>query len=190
MSPIGIYCNYKAGKGKHTKKILKDITSQLSQPFCIIPNNNTKAWLAKNPIKTFIVLSGDGTINFLISCLKDSAGITIIPVALGTANIIYHSGATNLRLASAQTSHNKPCLFAASFGFDAAVVARVSQKRKGNINRLSYLLAGIKTLFTFKNHKQAVTVDGKELGTFDFGIIAQTSIYGSPRFCLTVPINL
>lgn len=185
---IGVYYNPHAGSGHHTQKALKVIISQLQTAnlsFQIIPNNSksaTESWLTKNHITTFVILGGDGTINFIISCIPEPKNITILPIPLGTGNIIAHN-AENLNIATA--TNKQPCLFGASFGFDAAVVAKLSSARTGNISLFSYLPATIKAIFSFKNHKQAVSIDGKNIGNFNFGIIAQTRIYGSSKFHLT-----
>ena len=189
---IGVYYNPHAGSGTNTQKALKAIISQLqaaSRSFCIIPNNSKSATvssLTKKPITTFIILGGDGTINFLISCLPEPRGISILPIPLGTANIIAHN-AQNLNIATATNnkSEQQPCLFGASFGFDAAVVAKLSSARTGNISLFSYLPATIKALFSFKNHKQTVSINGETIGNFDFGIVAQSKIYASSKFSLT-----
>lgn len=189
---IGVYYNPHAGSGAHTKKALKDTISQLQATnlaFCIIPNDSkatTTSWLIKHPITTFIILGGDGTINFLISCLPELKDINILPIPLGTANIIAHNS-QNLNIATATNNKGKqqPCLFGASFGFDAAVVAKLSSTRTGNISLFNYIPATIKTLFSFKSHKQTVNINGQTVGKFDFGIIAQSKIYASSKFRLT-----
>jgi diacylglycerol kinase family enzyme len=196
---IGIYYNPCAGSGAKTKQTLQALISKLQASghiFCMIPNKSeaiSSDWLAKNfaTITTFIILGGDGTINFIADCLPGLNDITILPVPLGTANIIANhatkSAAANLKISSATNNkgQTKTCLFGASFGFDAAVIAQLAATRKGNINIFSYIVPIIKTLFSFKSQKQAVSINSKSIGNFDFGIIAQTTIYGNSRFKLT-----
>jgi diacylglycerol kinase family enzyme len=195
---IGIYCNPIAGSGTKTKQALRALKLKLQaagHAFAIIPSESKDAaavWLAKNPsTTTFIVLGGDGTINFIVDHLPKLRNITVLPVPLGTANIIAHNAAitaaSSLKIASATNNQGqtKPCLFGASFGFDAAVVAAMNTTRTGNITICSYIYPIIKMLFSFESHKQIVNIDGKDIDSFDFGIIAQTAIYGSHKFKLT-----
>jgi diacylglycerol kinase family enzyme len=121
--------------------VLTDL-SQISQA--------SSEWQARGSLRAVVGVGGDGTAAALLNCTPPGVPITLL--ARGTENLLakhYRLGITPESTArivadgravalDAGTANGRLFLLMASCGFDADVVARLHQQRKGHIRHWSY----------------------------------------------------
>ena len=140
-----------------------------------------------------IVVGGDGSLSAVLSGLPDSAP----PVALsplGTGNIL----AQELELPDEPLQivelvergrvqrldichvNERPSVMVWGFGIDGELMRRAEERRNGTMKKTDYLPLLFSTLRDWEPTPQRVVADGEELGSFDFGFVANIRTYGLP----------
>ena len=131
--------------------------------------------LAAGTLRAVVSAGGDGTIAMLANRLPRETPFAILP--LGTENLLSrHLGlkanidfftklvtrGKAIRL-DAGKANGKLFLVVASCGFDAAVVERLDEVRKGHINRLSWIRPILHTIRKYNFPPLKITADGEEV---------------------------
>ncbi|WP_053071929.1 diacylglycerol/lipid kinase family protein [Ornithinibacillus contaminans] len=143
---------------------------------------------SENPdeINVIIVIGGDGTIHEVVNGLRNNVRLAFIPGGSGNdfargcgikgsptrilKKILTDKNGIDYWKGNFQIDHKEGRAFANSigFGFDAEVAARANQSiyknilNKLRIGTLSYVLALIQVLFTFKPFNAELELDGKK----------------------------
>ena len=168
---------------KSNIEILKDIENTFAKNKLPIHTYLTKkrmdaTRMAKQCVRKrydiVVAAGGDGTINEVINGLaKSKAKVGIIP--LGTANafaaefnipfdikkacnVIINGKTKTIDLGIANKRYFALC---AGIGFDAKTIKNVKLREKKIFGSFAFILAGIRTLFTYKFHRLRCTIDNR-----------------------------
>ncbi len=166
---------------------------------------------ARENADRLVVVGGDGTLNavcegiFPVGSSSKAPPPPLAMAALGTANLL----ASELRLPrsishlaqlvqNGQTQmmdvgeitlrdeEDKPvpnqCLLVWDFGLGGAVMKRMSEVRSGPIRKSHYLRLLHQVFRNWDPAPQRVIANGKDLGTFEYGIITGIRTYALPVF--------
>ncbi len=145
-----------------------------------------------------VVVGGDGSLSAVVEGLPENPP-PVLPFPLGTGNLL----AGELRLpfeplAAAKLLEEgrvksmdlaqvagRRAFMLWGFGLDGEIARRVDEKRQGSVmKRLDYLPALIETFLDWRPSPQEVEADGENLGSFDFGFVANLPFYGHPALRL------
>ncbi len=139
-----------------------------------------------------VSVGGDGTLNEVLRGLRDPlTPVGVVPI--GTANVLALDlglsadpsraartilGGHSVKLDTAVV-HGELSFLVVGVGFDAEAVRCVEQGRRGPISKLSYVKAGLKTLWNHREPKLAVEIDGERLPeSFGWVLVSNVIHYG------------
>ncbi len=148
-------------------------------------------------VDRIVVAGGDGTINEVINGVAGSSiPVGIIP--LGVSNVlalelgiplnterasdIAFKG--NVRPVPLGLSNGRYFFLMAGVGFDAEVVCRLNMRLKRYLGKLTYILAGIKVIFSYKPATIRIITDAGELLDGYSAVIGKSKFYGG-KFTIT-----
>ncbi len=139
-----------------------------------------------------VSVGGDGTLNEVLRGLRNpNTPVGVLPI--GTANVLAldlglsadPSRAARTILAGHSVKldtavvHGELSFLAVGVGFDAQAVRRVERRRRGPISKLSYVKAGLETLWSYREPKLEVELDGERLpGNFGWVLVSNVINYG------------
>jgi diacylglycerol kinase family enzyme len=150
----------------------------------------------KQDMRCVVAAGGDGTLQ---EVLNRAPGIPVALLPLGTENLVAgfcgvtrSTGALADIIAAgrvreidvARANERTFCLMA-SAGFDAAVVHRVHQRRRGHISRLSY---GLPIVLTLQGYRFP-PIDVEVMGTGERLRGSLAFVFNVPRYGLGLPIS-
>lgn len=151
-----------------------------------------EAAAAAGNLRAFVVGGGDGTIRVMVERLNPAIPIVILP--MGTENLLarylgidrkvetvirtLHSGTE--RWMDAGLANGRLFLVLASCGFDAEVVQRVHDRRKGHITRFTWLWPAFQTIGAYRFPPLLVSAeDGREWRGNRWAFV-----YNAPRYAM------
>ncbi len=139
-----------------------------------------------------VSVGGDGTLNEVLRGLRDPlTPVGVVPI--GTANVLALDlglSADPVRAARAILAghsvrldtavvHGELSFLVVGVGFDAEAVRCVERRRHGPISKLSYVKAGLETLWGYREPKLEVELDGESLpGNFGWVLVSNVIHYG------------
>ncbi len=146
---------------------------------------------AQTQAQVVVSVGGDGTLNEVLRGLRDPlTPVGVLPI--GTANVL----ALDLGLSAdprraARTIldghcvkldtavvHGELSFLVVGVGFDAQAVRCVERRRRGPISKLSYVKAGLETLWSYREPKLEVELDGERLpGSFGWVLVSNVIHY-------------
>lgn len=173
--------NPQAGSGHGYDRIQQAISALRAADFAVSISPNCQelvAAIAATPpdsIAAVVTAGGDGTLRLAADRLP--AEIPLVPFPLGTENLLAkHFGFTTsahellqtvwhgpLIRIDAATANGKLFLIMATCGFDAEVVRRMDQQRKGHIRHWHYIKPIIQTVRSYKYPSIVVTRPGADV---------------------------
>jgi diacylglycerol kinase family enzyme len=159
-------------------------------------------------VERAVVIGGDGTLNAAVEGMLEGArsGAEIPPVlqvGLGTANLLTHElglprrdrqlaelveagsfqpfdyGALQLATAADAPPSPRPCLLVWDFGLGGALMKAMDEVRTGPIRKSHYAGLLLDVLRKYQPAPQRVSVDGEDLGEFEYGIVTGIRTYAS-----------
>jgi diacylglycerol kinase (ATP) len=147
---------------------------------------------AARSAERLVVVGGDGSLSAVLEGLPDEPP----PVALcpfGTGNVLGTDlGLTGDPLQTVELLERgrvqpldlgrvgeRRCFMVLGFGFDGEIMRRLEERRSGTMNKLEYVPLVLGTLRGWRPVPQQVVADGRELGEYEFGIIANVRRYGT-----------
>ncbi len=145
-----------------------------------------------------VVVGGDGSLSAVLAGLPDSAPpLALAP--LGTGNVL----ATELGIAGhpeevlalieqgrvqhfdvGEDEAGRRAFMVWGFGFDAEIVHRMEDRRRGRMRKIEYLPLVLATVQDWRPIPQRVIADGRELGEFAYGFATNLRSYGTPALRL------
>ncbi len=152
----------------------------------------------KRKVDTVLVCGGDGTVNEALQAVaKSRTALAVLPTGTGNllAHVLYMSRGPleaaevvlkgRRRRLDAGRAAGRYFLSVASVGFDAFVIEKMGEKRRGAINYGSYVRPTLQALGEYGFPKLRVSIDGKRIRRPVYHvIIGNVSNYGGP-FSLT-----
>lgn len=194
-----IIYNPNAGRGKH--KLFNAVLDELDSRAVVYtilktenPDHATKFLKENHNIFDLVVaVGGDGTISDVINGIAGSKSILAI-IPIGTMNgVAEEIGLSRDAAIIADTIiggkikkyylpkiNGQYFTLMASAGYDANAVSNVNMKLKKKISDAAYFFSFMKAIFTTKNIKYEIMVDGKEYHTY--GIIVSNSKYYGGKY--------
>jgi diacylglycerol kinase family enzyme len=147
-------------------------------------------------LRCVVAAGGDGT---LLEVLNRAPGVPVALLPLGTENLVArYCGVTRstralaeiiatgrLREIDVARANGRTFCLMASAGFDAAVVHRVHERRRGHITRLSYGLPIIQTLQDYRYPP----IDAEVIDTGEKLRGSLVFIFNVPRYGLGLPVG-
>jgi diacylglycerol kinase (ATP) len=189
ISGRGIACQL---AGEISKALLQ---AQVDVEFLPTEAGDPKQWLApklETKPDAVVAVGGDGTIRHVASALLDS-GIPVYHAASGTENLFAKSmsmSSTPVDVIAAvldgessvidtATANGSFMLLMASVGFDAEVVADLSNHRGASITHFSYVMPCIRQFLCWNPPVISIQVDGKDMVTQQRGwaVVANSNVY-------------
>jgi diacylglycerol kinase (ATP) len=147
---------------------------------------------AESAVDCIVAAGGDGTLNEVLNGLADPSGTALVPLALGTANML--AGALGVPrdpaalAAVIERGHVRRIdlglvgasrfLGVAGVGFDAMVTEAVRRTRRGALGYPGYALPILRTIAGYRPPRLHVRLDGGEAHTCGFAIVAKLRNYG------------
>ena len=176
------------GKAAREKRRLLDLVANMPHIHTRVatrPNDAAEiaSEAAAKGFKRVIVAGGDGTINQAINGIGDS-GLPLGIIPLGTGNVLAHElgipsnnitraleiiGANRIRAVDLARANGRRFALMAGFGFDAAVVDRVSPKIKDVVGTMAYAPAIVEQLIKYTPTRFRLT--------FGDGVVYETEAY-------------
>ena len=173
--------NPASGQGRvaREKRKLLDLVSNMPHVHARVATQPNEAAqiaseAAEQRFERVIVAGGDGTINEAINGIGDS-GLPLGIIPLGTGNVLAHDlgipsnnttraleiiGANKVRAVDLARANGRRFVLMAGFGFDAAVVDRVSPKVKDVFGTMAYAPAIVEQLIKYAPTRFRLTLDG------------------------------
>lgn len=147
---------------------------------------------AEGAVECIVAAGGDGTINEVVNGLADPSRTPLVPLALGTANMLAGElripkepvaladmiEAGTIRKIDLGKVGASRFLGVVGVGFDACVTESVRKTRKGTLGYAGYALPILRTLAIYRAPKLKVRLDGKKPVACGFVIIAKLRDYG------------
>jgi YegS/Rv2252/BmrU family lipid kinase len=147
---------------------------------------------AEGTVARIVAAGGDGTLNEIVNGLADPGGTPLVPLALGTANML--AGALGIPRAPAALADvvergairridmglagATRFLGVAGVGFDAMVTEAVRRTRTGPLGYRGYALPILRTLRGYRAPRLRVRLDGGPEIPCGFAIVAKLANYG------------
>jgi diacylglycerol kinase (ATP) len=197
---VAILANPRAG-AEHSYRLVETFSQRLraiglSPVVCWHRRELSEAVASgKETLRCVVAAGGDGT---LLEVLNRAPGVPVALLPLGTENLVarYCGLARSPRALAeiiargqlrqidvARANERTFCLMAGA-GFDAAVVHRVHQRRRGHITRLSYALPIVQVLQDYRY--PSIDVEVIDSGERLRGAMA--FVFNVPRYGLGLPI--
>lgn len=140
--------------------------------------------LAAESARLLVLVGGDGTVHHTLP-LAIRTRLPIYHVPFGTENLFAREFGMspsidrlvaairtwNVRTIDTATCNQRPFVLMASLGFDANIVARVAQARRGTVHRLHYVAHALRELFAPTFADVTAFADGQELFSKQRGVI-------------------
>ena len=147
---------------------------------------------AERCVDAIVAAGGDGTLNEVVNGLADPSRTPLVPLALGTANMlagalgIPRDPAALVALLEAGTIRRIDLgrvgatrfLGVAGVGFDAMVTEAVRRRRRGSLGYRGYALPILRTLAGYRVPRLRVRLDGGAPIACGFAIVAKLPNYG------------
>jgi len=147
---------------------------------------------AEGAVERIVAAGGDGTLNEVVNGLADPSRTPLVPLALGTANmlagalgippapeavadLVEHGAIRRVDLGLAGRSR---FLGVAGVGFDAMVTEVVRRTRKGPLGYRGYAMPILRTLRSYRAPRLRVRLDGGRPSRCGFVIVAKLPNYG------------
>ncbi|GIW98001.1 MAG: protein BmrU [Pirellulaceae bacterium] len=149
-------------------------------------------------LRTVVAAGGDGTVRSVVNWTP--AGVPVLVYPLGTENLLarYLGMPRDAAQLAEILLHGRTVvmdagrigerlfLVVATCGFDAQVVARMDQLRRGNISRWTYAWPILHSLFTYRFPKVHVRVEGPAgVEEHDAGWVF---VFNAPSYAAHIPI--
>lgn len=148
----------------------------------------------RDRLHAIVAAGGDGT---LLDLLNRHPDIPIAPFPLGTENLVSRHlrfplcgrtmaetiAAGKTRLFDAARINGRRFLIMASVGFDAAVLHRTHQQRRGHISRWSYAAPIVSELADFDPPRLRVSVDGQPAAEGEIVVVGNL-----PSYAMDLPL--
>jgi YegS/Rv2252/BmrU family lipid kinase len=147
---------------------------------------------AEGAVDCIVAAGGDGTLNEVVNGLADPSATPLVPLALGTANML--AGALGVPKEPAAVARvieahairridvgrvgDARFLGVAGIGFDALVTEAVRATRKGTLGYAGYALPILRTLASYTPPRLLVRLDGGAPEACGFVIVAKLPNYG------------
>jgi YegS/Rv2252/BmrU family lipid kinase len=147
---------------------------------------------AEGAVDCIVAAGGDGTLNEVVNGLADPSRTPLVPLALGTANML--AGALGIPPTPAAVAAviergsvrridlglvgASRFLGVAGVGFDAMVTEAVRRTRRGTLGYPGYALPILRTLAGYSAPRLHVRLDGGAPQTCGFAIVAKLRNYG------------
>jgi YegS/Rv2252/BmrU family lipid kinase len=147
---------------------------------------------AEGAVDCIVAAGGDGTLNEVVNGLADPSRTPLLPLALGTANML--AGALGiprdpvvlaeliergaLRRIDLGLAGGSRFLGVAGVGFDAMVTEAVRRTRRGTLGYPGYALPILRTLRGYRAPRLRVTLDDRAPEACGFLIVAKLPNYG------------
>jgi len=151
-----------------------------------------RAAAAEGRFDCMVAAGGDGTLNEVLNGLADPRATPLVPMALGTANMLarelaiprapaalaalIESGA--VRRVDMGRVDGTRFLGVVGVGFDAMVTEAVRQRRRGRLGYRGYVLPILRTLARYRPPRFAVRLDGGAPIECAFAIACNLPCYG------------
>jgi YegS/Rv2252/BmrU family lipid kinase len=143
-------------------------------------------------VDCIVVAGGDGTLNEVLNGLADPRGTPLVPMALGTANMLARELAiprAPAALAALIDAHplrridmgridGMRFLGVVGVGFDAMVTEAVRRRRHGRLGFRGYVLPILRTLARYRPPRLAVRLDGGAPIECGFAVVGNLHCYG------------
>jgi len=147
---------------------------------------------AEGAVECIVAAGGDGTLNEVVNGLADPSRTPLVPLALGTANMLAGElgipkqpeaiadviEAGTLRRIDLGRVGASRFLGVVGVGFDASVTEAVRKTRKGTLGYPGYALPILRTLASYRAPKLKVRLDGQDPIACGFVIVAKLRDYG------------
>jgi len=147
---------------------------------------------AEGAVQCIVAAGGDGTLNEVVNGLADPSRTPLVPLALGTANmlagalgiprdpvvladVIERGALRRIDLGRVGTSR---FLGVVGVGFDALVTESVRRTRKGSLGYGGYALPILRTIARYRMPRLLVRLDGGAPIACGFVIVAKLPNYG------------
>lgn len=147
---------------------------------------------AEGTVDCIVAAGGDGTLNEVVNGLSDPSRTPLVPLALGTANML--AGALGiprdpvaladviergaLRRIDLGIAGASRFLGVVGVGFDAMVTESVRRTRRGTLGYPGYALPILRTLHGYRTPHLQVTLDDRAPEACGFVIVAKLANYG------------
>lgn len=147
---------------------------------------------AEGVVECIVAAGGDGTLNEVVNGLADPSRTPLVPLALGTANMLARAlgiprtpaaladvieGGVERRIDLGRAGASR-FLGVAGVGFDALVTEAVRRTRRGTLGYPGYALPILRTLATYRAPRLQVRLDGGAPIGCGFAIVAKLRDYG------------
>jgi YegS/Rv2252/BmrU family lipid kinase len=147
---------------------------------------------AEGAVECIVAAGGDGTLNEVVNGLADPSRTPLVPLALGTANML--AGALGIPGEPAALAEmiergavrridlgrvgGSRFLGVVGVGFDALVTEAVRRTRRGTLGYPGYALPILRTLASYRAPRLRVRLDGEKPVVCGFAIVAKLRNYG------------
>jgi YegS/Rv2252/BmrU family lipid kinase len=148
-------------------------------------------------VECIVVAGGDGTLNEVLNGLADPGATPLVPMPLGTANMLARAlglpgdparivetiehgslARIDLGLASGGVGDSVRFLSVAGVGFDAAVTRAVARSRRGRLGYRGYVAPILRTLLRDRPPRLTVRLDGSAPLRAGLVIVCKLPNYG------------